>query len=1691
MKKQWAQSQLDAGGIIGLESKGLDKVEAQATETIVARSYGAPVLGERVVVRLTSERLLPAEDLSMEFLGLRGLETSKPFAKQNRTALGFGHWALIHQPQNAKYALNLVKRMKAAERKANSKPGHAWDMYVEMAEELNKSVRHFLPAFWEQAARAFKDLGNTAYAGRALSKSMEAERVHSLEVDRNHRRDAILEFTLSGCLTGKALSEYAKDLEKQFAPLEAYETYKDLTIRRTLGGMAPIANATADLTRLAKAAKLNIDLEIESVLNAMIPSPAMARAPLQFWKSVRKQVASIVAGNRSFALWLLVHTNPTASYAGDSPVWDWLDLLDEWKVLPYLSLPAAELPQDVVIPGGRSGWFSRLASVETSPHKRVFELLEQMTEVLLAENQPLQLGIDQLGNMDVDVLEMVLEKGLSVASEKPGARLSFDGWLREKIDHPRRNSQLVHLIENERFRKLLREQIPELVKFRGDQREKTWGRTLPARRAFEEAAAKHPLIRKLWWEFLDGQLVKLETGGLADFEIAQENLSGACRLKTAQEFPELVERLQRIDTRACLQRTLLAGLLDEYGWELLDQTDQKFPLPKSKRRSDREFSIIYPYIAWLDQGMLYCVSPSEVITCDQGLTKDQTFLRSHPVGSQLAIIFVDRSNGWKSFLRWSSDPNTQYEQTAGAWGFSSREDFLTPVGNDGIFAGNRIFRLGDTTVPESSQLWFHDGHRFWRWAADSAEPRYLRTRNSGSVSEIDPLTGKALRASIPPFFEENLPAGATIVWEHSHLFPKPAQAGASPLGERDGLLGLRCIKQRDGSVESRGLDGRSWVFSSESQPSNGILGAIAIIDKPCAASHWIAASDGRLIDSQTGIGFGFHVAFNNYFAGMPCELPSKFLHSLRLRCTSTSKALRNLSRADSDRLYAAAIVEREARKQPEDPAFADPKREASRQALSELFPHAPARLIAGLSSILRVAVGEDAAIQGLVKRLSSPPESSIDINHQLANEGFRQLSIPRPFGLYTYSSHGLNLPSHLNAVGSFFRGNNDEPLPKPPEYWFSLLVELPGAIWRALWSTALGKGTSPASTTEAGAPGSRLGNSAWVHALQSLAQSGLLDLKGSFGIFHFNFAKNESKLTAAARESLQSGLPATLVEDETRYVAISFAPYAVEEFYVLGYSPKGDCKPPGHLVTEYSMSFTNPWDSNRISAFVQALDKLEKLPLPSPEKLTAAAKRLQLSPVSVAILWMGNVRTKNYGQEKLTRELRDMYGWKLKDIQLAVSELAGLDLPERLYPDCLQDLSCLQPDAGQAFDSIVAKLAEQRQALAPFPAEINKELEKSFPEHRLPLKAFHELIMAPEQAELVKRRRIEVHLPDHRKSWRVLDYSAVPKAPFALLHAFDDLADAIRLLNYVLPAKHPVRLRIPKAIESIRAFLAAPETLLPVREAHLSHPGKPADPDSIVSSLSTMGHFEKDSNGIYRCETERFLVATLPPQAFCFIKTGTLKTEKDLELLTGTLQPLLAGEEAAGRLANVRFVVDIQSDEMSELIESNRYSDDSSGEYWEQCPMHSSPKSVEQCAEQLGITQSAANLYLQLLALPDPTDAKVKSWNQWNAKQFRSAITQLAEKELIVSAKRERSGREYFLPGGWEALNAPNLPLETWKLPLYGYQDTTRLRGGFAKRILPPASIASLFQQAWKRWQTGDRPAYATAPLKPTKSKKK
>ncbi|WFE97732.1 hypothetical protein [Micromonospora sp. WMMD987] len=140
-----------------------------------------------------------------------------------------------------------------------------------------------------------------------------------------------------------------------------------------------------------------------------------------------------------------------------------------------------------------------------------------------------------------------------------------------------------------------------------------------------------------------------------------------------------------------------------------------------------------------------------------------------------------------------------------------------------------------------------------------------------------------------------------------------------------------------------------------------------------------------------------------------------------------------------------------------------------------------------------------------------------------------------------------------------------------------------------------------------------------------------------------------------------------------------------------------------------------------------------------------------------------------------------------------------------------------------------------------------------------------------------------------------------------------------------------------------------------------------------------------------------------------------------------------------------------------------------------QDPTRSDPELVATVASTLGLGADAAALYLQLLALPDPTDRNVARWTGWKPARLKAARAELAATGHVVVAKRPRAGRSLFLPGGWLALKAPLLPLERWKLPLLigGEGGVTAL--GI---VSPVAPAPRLFALAWARLGDGDAPRF-------------
>ncbi|MFE2323076.1 hypothetical protein ACFXD5_03950, partial [Streptomyces sp. NPDC059385] len=159
-----AELLLKAGAVLPPGTPGAGSTAVELT----ARSYHHPALGaDRVVVRLAPAELGAAEDLAAGFLGLVPHQAEPPVVGlSRRQALGFPEWVLVHHPEDGHHALAVVPELDRIAPQAKTKPKAALDACNELAGRLAASVPHFLPVFYEQAARIFLAVENTTYASQ-------------------------------------------------------------------------------------------------------------------------------------------------------------------------------------------------------------------------------------------------------------------------------------------------------------------------------------------------------------------------------------------------------------------------------------------------------------------------------------------------------------------------------------------------------------------------------------------------------------------------------------------------------------------------------------------------------------------------------------------------------------------------------------------------------------------------------------------------------------------------------------------------------------------------------------------------------------------------------------------------------------------------------------------------------------------------------------------------------------------------------------------------------------------------------------------------------------------------------------------------------------------------------------------------------------------------------------------------------------------------------------------------------------------------------------------------------------------------------------------------------------------------------------------------------------------------------------
>lgn len=292
---------------------------------------------------------------------------------------------------------------------------------------------------------------------------------------------------------------------------------------------------------------------------------------------------------------------------------------------------------------------------------------------------------------------------------------------------------------------------------------------------------------------------------------------------------------------------------------------------------------------------------------------------------------------------------------------------------------------------------------------------------------------------------------------------------------------------------------------------------------------------------------------------------------------------------------------------------------------------------------------------------------------------------------------------------------------------------------------------------------------------------------------------------------------------------------------------------------------------------------------------------------------------------------------------------------------------------------------------------------------------------------------------------------------------------ALGALAYGLPYGHPLRAALPVALEALRIRLADPGLLLQLGLAWTEKGDATAPELRKAYGMPEAGGAGAD--GLTRVGAA-FVVHPWHRQEAVLLRPAGLTGPDDpaLGLIEG-----LTGYRADAPLRAIRAVL---GDGLGRAVSAGAPGVDGPGaggpeagrEGYAQDPTHSVPGLVTEVAEAHGIGEDAAALYLQLLALPDPTDRNSARWTGWKSTRMKKARAELAATALVVQAKRTRAGRGLFLPGAWLALKAPALPVESWKRDLYDIPGHTA--------TVPLRPVPELFTRAWDRVRAGDVPAF-------------
>jgi hypothetical protein len=985
---------------------------------------------------------------------------------------------------------------------------------------------------------------------------------------------------------------------------------------------------------------------------------------------------------------------------------------------------------------------------------------------------------------------------------------------------------------------------------------------------------------------------------------------------------------------------------------------------------------------------------------------------------------------------------------------------------------------------------------------------------------VDLETGKLAEAATPAFFSSFVadrpdrvlgPVDALV------LSPAPPGLTTSPLGVRDGLVGQRARTSLPptpapgqdpdelpgpDTLEVEGIDGRTWVGFVDGEvpdalirfPGTGPDGLIAAVGGRWRSEHalWWGAGpedDARriaVIDDED----------EALPAGTPVLPRLDFWHFFSARDPEGSAALRTLTGERARTLLDAAVTAVEAAEAAEAAARAskarrkssdeDPLAKLPLAAVRELLPEIThAGLVAGVAQQAAKAADVVQRIRKLAGTAIAVPVAAPEVSDPDAfDDEHVHTVLGRKLSGQWYASGALS--GQIGAFAAAFAKPGTDAYPVPAS-------DLPWLSWLGFEGALAFLAVGPRAATDEEAPV----REALPRLFTRLADTPWVADPARFRVETLTFESEKSPAVVLDPEMD----PDDYEEDDDLPVAAAWIlhhgghTWAFQrvsddtdrpiEVRALTDAP-AEALPPNATRTG-----TRALDANFGPEFLRrAAEVARTAPLTRlPEGLSALiAERTGLSASEAALVYAGVPVLHRHKNDAVGKPLREALGLELEEARVGLEGVDDLK-PESLFavyaratgsdPGALT--TPLDPPGASVADRFAAAFLDVFGARIPLPEELVGAVSKL---QSLPMDARDLLYAVAEPTRpSVFTQDGKYALDAYGNAERTDDGRDVPPC-------FDGdaaLSLAVYLMFAVpaLPAGDRFRQSLPALLAAARTRLDNPDLLIALGSWYAESKKVEKAQKAWFESLGgaqwappparRRRSEAEEQNPPERGRDTGLLVVYCdedgtPNAAW---RPAQARSAADIETVMRT--HALFGDEDPS--AEARAVAFLRSEAAQALADRAANTPLPAGRY-ENDPRASAPDVVAGAAATLGVDADAAALYLQFLALPQPTQRNVQQWNDWKPAAYKKAASLLTERGLLVEGKRPRAGREHFLPGGWDELAAPDLPLETWKAPLYGL---TRAENG--KLVAPFGQVLVqepphvLFARAWARYTGGDKPA--------------